>query len=75
MNAEFRNQLDKLTVSEKILLVEEIWDSIANEEQSFDLTELQKNIIKERSNSFEANLVSGRNWESIRDEFLGKDRK
>ncbi len=75
MNAEFRNQLDKLTVSEKILLVEEIWDSIANEEQSFDLTELQKNIIKERSNSFEANLVSGRNWESIRDEFLGKNRK
>ena len=74
MNDEFRNQIDKLSVSEKILLVEEIWDSIASEEQSFDLTDTQKKIVKERSNSFNADPAIGRKWEDIRDEFLGKNK-
>ena len=74
MNDEFRNQINKLSVSEKILLVEEIWDSIASEEQSFDLTDTQKRIVKERSNSFKANPALGRKWEEIRDEFLGKNK-
>ncbi len=60
MNDEFRNQIMKLSVSEKILLAEEIWDSIANEEQSFDLTDMQKEIVKDRSNSFNANPALGR---------------
>jgi len=74
MIEELRNQINKLSVSEKILLVEEIWDSIANEEQSFDLNDTQKKIVKERSNSFKANPVIGRKWEEIRDEFLGKNK-
>ncbi|MDZ7624538.1 MAG: addiction module protein [Ignavibacteriaceae bacterium] len=73
MNDELRNQINNLSVSEKILLVEEIWDSIANEEQSFDLTDTQKKIVKERSNSFNANPALGRKWEEIRDEFLAKN--
>jgi len=65
---ELRNQINKLNVSEKILLVEEIWDSIAIEEQSFDLNDSQKKIVKERSNSFKTNPSIGRKWEEIRDE-------
>lgn len=72
MNEELRNQINELSVSEKILLVEEIWDSIANAEQSFDLTDSQKKTVNERSNSFKANPLIGRKWEEIRDEFLGK---
>ena len=74
MNDGLRNQIKNLSVSEKILLVEEIWDSIASEEQSFDLTDKQKKIVKERSNSFKANPALGRKWEEIRDEFLGKNK-
>lgn len=74
MNEELRNQINKLSVSEKILLVEEIWDSIAIDEQSFDLNDSQKKIVKERSNSFKANPSIGRKWEEIRDEFLGKNK-
>jgi putative addiction module component (TIGR02574 family) len=72
MNDELRNQINKLNVSEKILLVEEIWDSIASLENSFELTDSQKNIVKERSNSFKNNPALGRSWEEIRAEFLGK---
>jgi putative addiction module component (TIGR02574 family) len=74
MNDEIRNQINNLSISEKILLVEEIWDSIAKDEKSFDLTDSQKNIIKERSNSFKVNPTIGRSWEEIRDEFLGKNK-
>ncbi len=71
---ELRNQINKLNVSEKLLLVEEIWDSIAIQENSFDLTDSQKNVVKERSYSIKNNPALGRSWEEIRDEFLGKNK-
>ncbi len=72
MNDNLRTQINNLSVSEKIILVEEIWDSIANQEKSFDLSDSQKNIVKERSSSFKNNPELGRSWEEIRAEFLGK---
>lgn len=71
MNDKLRNQIDKLSISEKILLVEEIWDSIANQKKSFDLTDSQKNIVRERSSSLKIEPTLGRSWKQIRDEFLG----
>jgi len=71
MNDKLRTQINNLSVSEKIILVEEIWDSIAIQEKSFDLTDSQKKIVKERSSSFKINPTLGRSWEEIRDEFLG----
>jgi putative addiction module component (TIGR02574 family) len=72
MSDEIRNQISKLSVSEKILLVEEIWDSIANEEKSFELTDTQKRTVIRRSEELQENPTIGRRWEEIRDEFLGK---
>ena len=74
MNDKLRTQINDLSVSEKILLVEEIWDSIASQEMSFDLNDSQKKIVKERSSSFKNNPELGRSWEEIRNEFLGKNK-
>ncbi|MBK7499152.1 MAG: addiction module protein [Ignavibacteriales bacterium] len=74
MNDKLRTQINDLSVSEKILLVEEIWDSIASQEMSFDLNDSQKKIVKERSSSFKINPELGRSWEEIRNEFLGKNK-
>ncbi|MEO8231190.1 MAG: addiction module protein [Ignavibacteriota bacterium] len=74
MNDELKTQINKLNVSEKILLVEEIWDSIASEEQSFDLTDVQREIVSIRSNELNENPAIGRKWDAIRDEFLGKTK-
>jgi putative addiction module component (TIGR02574 family) len=46
MNDKLRTQINNLSVSEKIILVEEIWDSIAIQEKSFDLTDSQKKLLK-----------------------------
>lgn len=72
MESNIREQIKKLSVSERILLVEEIWDSVAEENQSFELTQWQKEELEQRSKSFKTNPKLGRSWEEIRAEFLGK---
>ncbi|MFH1196718.1 MAG: addiction module protein [bacterium] len=72
MNGELKQQIQKLSVSERILLAEDIWDSVAQENQSFDLTPSQKEALEKRSMDFTNNPEIGRKWEHIKAEFLGK---
>lgn len=66
MQRDIVKQIKKLSVAERILLVEEIWDGIARENKSFELTKAQKEELDRRSKSFS----SGRTWEEIKAEFL-----
>jgi putative addiction module component (TIGR02574 family) len=72
MDTNLRNQIKNLSVSERILLAEEIWDSVAEENKSFVLSSSQKEELERRLESFNQNPNAGRNWEEIRSEFLGK---
>ncbi len=72
MDTNLRNQIKNLSVSERILLAEEIWDSIAEENKSFVLSSSQKEELERRLELFNQNPNAGRNWEEIRSEFLGK---
>jgi putative addiction module component (TIGR02574 family) len=56
----------KLSISERILLVEEIWNSIADDNVCFDLTEAQKQELDRRLASFHADPSQGRTWEEIK---------
>ncbi len=42
MQSELTEQAKKLSISDRILLVEEIWDTIAEDNQAFELTDAQK---------------------------------
>ena len=66
MPSNLTKQIQKLTIPERILLVEEIWDSIARENEAFKLTKSQKDELEQRSKSF----TQGRSWEDIKAEFL-----
>ena len=70
MSSNLTDEAKKLTVAERIVLVEEIWDSIAEDSGCFELTESQKNEIDRRLASFQANPSQGRTWDEIRAEFL-----
>ena len=72
MDTNLRSQIKNLSVSERILLAEEIWDSVAEENKSFELSSTQKEELERRLKSFNQNPNAGRNWEEIRSEFLGK---
>ena len=55
--------IDQLSVAQRILLVEEIWDSIAEEEKEIPLTEAQRLDLQRRIAAYEANPKAGSSWE------------
>ena len=63
---DFR-EIFRLSVSERIQLVEEIWDSIAAHPESLPVTEAQKAELDRRLADYRANPNQGRTWEEVRD--------
>lgn len=57
----------KLSVSERIRLVEEIWDSIARESEALPLTDEQKAELDQRIAEYEADPEEGEPWEVVRE--------
>jgi putative addiction module component (TIGR02574 family) len=70
MSSSLTVEAKKLRVDERITLVEEIWDSIAEENGCFELTDAQKQELDRRIQSLQENPQAGRSWEDIRSEFL-----
>lgn len=74
MQSELTEQAKKLSIPDRILLVEEIWDSIAEENQAFELTDTQKQELDRRLESARANASQGRaigrTWDEIKAEFM-----
>ncbi len=58
--------LQELTNSEKILLAEDLWDSVASNEQLFPITKDQKNILDKRLAKYSLNQDSGDSWQNVR---------
>ncbi len=58
--------IDQLSVAQRILLVEEIWESIAEEAEVVPLTEAQKQDLQRRLAAYEANPKAGSTWEEVK---------
>jgi putative addiction module component (TIGR02574 family) len=70
MQSELTEQAKKLSISDRILLVEEIWDTIAEDNQAFDLTHAQKRELDRRLESARSHPGQGRTWDEIKAEFM-----
>ena len=57
----------KLSMAERIEIVEAIWDSIAASPETLPVTEAQKRELGRRLAEHGANPSAGRTWEEIRD--------
>jgi putative addiction module component (TIGR02574 family) len=64
--------IDRLTVAQRILLVEEIWDSIAAEAEHAPLSEAQKQDLQRRLDSYAENPKAGSSWEDVKARLQGK---
>jgi putative addiction module component (TIGR02574 family) len=64
--------IDKLSPAQRILLVEEIWDSIASEAEQAPLTEPQQRDLERRLASYVTNPTSGSSWEEVKARLQGK---
>ena len=70
MQSELTEQARKLSISDRILLVEEIWDTIAEDNQAFELTDAQKRELDRRLESARTSSGQGRTWDEIKAEFM-----
>jgi putative addiction module component (TIGR02574 family) len=71
MNTIPMSEILKLSVAERIQLVEDIWDSIAADPEALPLTEEQRAELDDRIDDAEANPGTGRPWSEVRDRLLG----
>lgn len=56
----------KLSVSERILMVEAIWDSITEDEDKLELSEETKRLLDDRMEAHRKNPNEGSNWEEVK---------
>ena len=70
MAMELTKQAKNLSIPERIRLVEEIWDTIAEENEAFELTDAQKRELDRRLESSQNNPGQGRTWEEIKADFM-----
>lgn len=67
-----RADILELSVSERIQLVEDIWDSITEAPNSIKLSEEQKLELDRRLDSYHVNPDLGSPWEIVRERIRSK---
>ena len=61
------SDLLELSISERIQLVEDLWDSIATVPEGVSLTEAQKEELDRRLDAYHKNPDAGSPWESVKE--------
>lgn len=69
-----RNELFQLSTAEKIELVEELWDSIPEEDEAFTLTAEQREDLDRRLAEADADPDGGVPWEEARERIRQRPR-
>jgi putative addiction module component (TIGR02574 family) len=64
--------IERLSIEERLLLVEEIWDSIAAEEEEIPVTEAQKQDLERRLALYQQNPNAGSSWEEVKARLQGQ---
>jgi len=69
---EIKNEITKLELSEKLLLVEDIWDSIAASNSELPISEWQKNELAKRYQEYKENKLELHDWKSVHEDLRDK---
>lgn len=59
-------EIEKLSISERILLVEEIWDSIAASPDEVPVSQAQQEELDRRVQAYRENPEGGRSWDQVK---------
>lgn len=60
------DRIKKLSIAERILIVEDIWDSIISSKEDFPISEEQKKELDSRLETYYKNPNEGKSWEQVR---------
>lgn len=69
---KIKHEIDKLELSEKLLLVEDIWDSIAASNADIPMSEWQKNELDKRYQEYKEGKVGLHDWKTVHEELREK---
>ena len=70
MNTSIVAEALKFDVAERILIVEDIWDSIAEVPHSISITESEKKELERRLDSYHKNKSQGTPWDIVKARIL-----
>jgi len=59
-------EIFSLSISERIQLAEDIWDSIAADQNAVEITDMQKNELDKRLADYALNPDDGDTWNEVR---------
>ena len=60
-----QDKIKQLDIAERILLAEEIWDSIVAEQERIPINQAQKDEIERRINAYQHSLDKGTTWAEV----------
>ncbi|MGE0886068.1 MAG: addiction module protein [Blastocatellales bacterium] len=66
MESTLTQEILKLSLAERIQLVEDLWDSIASTPDQLSVTDAQKAELDRRRQRFEQGVTSTRSWEEVK---------
>jgi putative addiction module component (TIGR02574 family) len=58
--------LDQFTPAERILLAEELWDSLVASPENVPVTDAQREDLQRRLNAYHDNPKAGSSWEDVK---------
>jgi putative addiction module component (TIGR02574 family) len=64
--------IDRLSVAERIVLVQQIWDSLAIDPDQLPLTEVQRQELERRADDDDVNPGDTVPWEQVKAEALAR---
>jgi putative addiction module component (TIGR02574 family) len=62
---QIKDEISRLELSEKLRLVEDIWDAIAAENSEIPLPEWQKQELKKRYEEYKEGKLELHDWKSV----------
>jgi putative addiction module component (TIGR02574 family) len=69
---EIRGEIENLELSEKLLLVEDIWDSIAASNCELPMPDWQKKELDRRYKEYKEGKLELHDWKTVHDELREK---
>ena len=64
--------IDQLSLAERILVVEQIWDSIAAEQASLPVTQAQQEELDRRLEAYRDSAAEGASWQEVKTRLRAK---
>jgi len=69
---KLRNAIDKLEISEKLILVEAVWDDIAKSNKQLPLPEWQKSELNKRLSAYDRGEIETKDSHQVHDSLRAK---